>query len=346
MLTRFKNELTFPAKHLPVLGALRGLAILMVIFAHFTGNGKLFWGTSLPINLGRYGVEIFFAISGYLMGGILFCKKQEIKIFYCRRFSRIMPALFLYLTFVWAYHISMGYSPGEIPFISTWLLFSNYLLSSDLSVLHRDFAHVWSLCIEEHSYMLLSLIAVISRKWWANDLIKILFVAILFMAIGVVYSVVLEMDYREAYWRTECRAASIFMAAFIAVSLQRNTSHSWNGNWVIGAGALLFALIFNASYFPDALKYTIGSILTSVAVCSLARAEVRWTLVKPIITLLCYIGLISYSLYLWQQFFSAKYHGIWNYIAIIACIIVAALSFIFVEQPMRRKINSFFFRKG
>ena len=75
-IARFFTELTLPSGHYPTLGALRGVAMLMVVFAHFTGNGARLFGEPLPINVGRYGVEIFFAISGYLMGGILFCKKE------------------------------------------------------------------------------------------------------------------------------------------------------------------------------------------------------------------------------------------------------------------------------
>ncbi len=343
----FFAELTFPKGHLPVLGALRGIAILMVVFAHFTGNGKLLFGDPLPVNLGRYGVEIFFAISGYLMGGLLFCKKQQLRVFYVRRFSRIFPALLLYLTLVWACHFSLGAPFEALPFTSTWFFFTNYLLAVDVTFLHRDFGHLWSLCIEEHSYMLLSIIAIITRRFWSKDLKIILFVAVLFMCMGVYYSVILKMDYRESYWRTDARAASIFLASFIAVTMERRTLCQFRASWPIGLISLLMGLVFNASYFPDVVKYTLGSACTAFAVCSLASAQINWEsrTINFSVSLLCFFGLISYSFYLWQQFFSARVNGWMNFAALMICIIVSIFSFVFIEQPARRKINAYFLKK-
>lgn len=344
MIDYIKNELTYPKSHYVTLGALRGIAILMVVFAHFTKNGAIIFGEPLPINLGRYGVEIFFSISGYLMGNILFCKKQALRDFYVRRFSRIVPALVFYLAVVWTYYLLVGYSPEKIPFISTILMFSNYILAADITSLPRSLAHVWSLCIEEHAYILLSLIAIITRRWWSGDLSKILFVTVLFFAIGFYYSVVLEMNYREAYWRTESRAASIFMAAFIGVKLERHSSLIKNGNWTIGLTSFFIALIFSTSYFPDVIKYTLGSVCTAIAVCTLARAQISLKWLKLPISILCFLGLISYSLYLWQQFFSARFHGWYNIAALFICLLCSIFSFVFIEQKCRHKINNHFTR--
>jgi len=66
----------------------RGLAILGVLFDHFV--------TKSGINLGRFGVELFFVLSGRLMAEILFVQKMPLD-FFLRRFSRVYPALFVFV---------------------------------------------------------------------------------------------------------------------------------------------------------------------------------------------------------------------------------------------------------
>jgi|GEM_PF-3598329 peptidoglycan/LPS O-acetylase OafA/YrhL len=65
----------------------RGCAVLAVLIAHF--------GSTKGINLGRFGVELFFALSGRLMAEILFVRATPLSSFFPRRISRVYPALFV-----------------------------------------------------------------------------------------------------------------------------------------------------------------------------------------------------------------------------------------------------------
>src|SRR5438552_18950079 len=75
--------------HIPYLDGWRGLAIVLLLIGHFF---------PVPgINFGAVGVNLFFVLSGYLMGGLLFVDHTPIPKFYRRRIARILPAHLFFL---------------------------------------------------------------------------------------------------------------------------------------------------------------------------------------------------------------------------------------------------------
>jgi peptidoglycan/LPS O-acetylase OafA/YrhL len=134
----------------------RGICILLVIAGHFVpGLGPL----------GSIGVEFFFVLSGCLMAEILIFKRQPIGLFLKRRIARVVPALFFYVlvagTVINAIFLYQGTSPQFLSPAAALLFFHNYL---PLSASVPGFEHTWSLAVEEHGYLLLALIAVISGR--------------------------------------------------------------------------------------------------------------------------------------------------------------------------------------
>src|SRR6185437_5220298 len=77
----------------PYLDGWRGLAILLVLIAHY-------WHVRVPV-IGRMGVDLFFVLSGLLMSHILFEKRMPIAKFYRRRISRILPVFLLFVATAW-----------------------------------------------------------------------------------------------------------------------------------------------------------------------------------------------------------------------------------------------------
>ncbi len=142
---------------LPGLDTLRALAIVAVMLFHL-------W-LLLPISLfpvarfGWMGVDLFFVLSGYLIGLQVLRpytrgERPSLLEFYRRRIYRILPAylfvLFLYFTF-------SGWRESEgISSLWQFLTFTENLFV-DYSV-HQAFSHVWSLCVEEHFYLVLPLL--------------------------------------------------------------------------------------------------------------------------------------------------------------------------------------------
>ena len=154
---------------LPGLDSLRALAILAVIFYHLTIFGELPMRI-LPVSyFGGMGVDLFFVLSGFLIGqqlfgGYLCGGSPSVLAFYRRRAWRILPAyltvLALYL-FVPAWREWHGTGPAAMAPAWKFLTFTmNFGFSFD----QRAFSHAWSLCIEEHFYLVLPLITALFMR--------------------------------------------------------------------------------------------------------------------------------------------------------------------------------------
>ena len=88
-VTTSASDAVAKVQHVPVLDAWRGTALVLLFIGHF-----------FPIyrwDCGALGVELFFVLSGFLMGKILFVRKTPLKTFYQRRISRIFPAAYVFL---------------------------------------------------------------------------------------------------------------------------------------------------------------------------------------------------------------------------------------------------------
>ncbi len=157
---------------IPELDGLRGLAILIVLLYHFIhANARaecsgLLRGIGAIFGLGWSGVDLFFVLSGFLIGGILLDSKNSaryFRTFYLRRLHRIIPIYFLWLTVfaVVAFVVSqwlpanLGFSLEKPRVIFVYVLF----LQNLVNLQHSDFswfwlAALWSLAVEEQFYLL------------------------------------------------------------------------------------------------------------------------------------------------------------------------------------------------
>lgn len=141
-----------PKKHIANLDLIRAIAILMVLFYHIVQwiPNQPKWLISLT-DPGEYGVQLFFVLSGFLVGGLYFHEKSKFGRVDCRKFitrriTRTMPPYFIVL----AVSYLGAYVFGREPFDLTYLVFfQNYLTEIPF------FMVSWSLCVEEHFYALL-----------------------------------------------------------------------------------------------------------------------------------------------------------------------------------------------
>ena len=141
----------------PGLDLLRAIAIVIVVIYHSAG-----FGFKLPYDWHRFGwvgVDLFFALSGYLIGGQLLTQLQErngIRFgrFYARRALRILPT---YLAIVGVYFCFPSWREQTV-ISPLW----KYLLSVQNIDLRSGtaFSHAWSLAVEDQFYLLLPLILV------------------------------------------------------------------------------------------------------------------------------------------------------------------------------------------
>src|ERR1700674_4975966 len=140
------------ANRIPELDGIRGIAILLVLISHF-GAPRAPW---LPLKhfmeLGWYGVDVFFALSGFLITGILLDSREGpdyFKRFYLRRALRILPIYYAYLAIYLTAASIRGVGPSQIS--SLWYVF--YLANwRDIALQPNLLLHFWSLCVEEQFY--------------------------------------------------------------------------------------------------------------------------------------------------------------------------------------------------
>jgi peptidoglycan/LPS O-acetylase OafA/YrhL len=148
------------------LDTLRALAIVFVMLYHLSLQGLL-PTVILPVaRVGWAGVDLFFVLSGFLIGSQLLKPyltggRPSISDFYIRRAYRILPAFFVVLLlyrFMPLWREAPGPFAGWQYATFTW----NLLLLGYPE--HRAFSHVWSLCVEEHFYLLFPLLLLLLMR--------------------------------------------------------------------------------------------------------------------------------------------------------------------------------------
>jgi len=327
---------TVPHGRIASLDGWRGIAILLVLLGHFY---PVSW-----INLGIFGVEFFFVLSGRLMAQILFLNKFPLPEFFFRRATRILPAL---ICFVGIY-IGVAAIIGE-PFAlspvwgaSAVTFTLNYLM---VFTGHRTgfFDHIWSLCVEEHAYFLLGLIVLFFGRPARRAVLVVGGLALLMMANGLISSLILHQNPEMVYYRSDVHVASVFISAAVFLFLRSQMDAAWLKR--IALPLFLVSLTAGIWLSSEAssleIMFTAGTFCLAVAVAlvDIAAKPVAAAFANPVLTR---FGLWSYSIYLWQQpFYKADefYPGytIWFLAVSLVC---GVASYYLVERPMRRGLNA------
>jgi peptidoglycan/LPS O-acetylase OafA/YrhL len=304
-------------ERLEYLDGWRGLAILMVLIAHFT-----------PIRgivLGRFGVDLFFVLSGLLMSRILFEQRMPIGLFYRRRISRIIPAfvLFVVLAVLIFGHTSAAELLSLLTFTRTYLPLHDPIWDRSSVV-----GHLWSLNVEEHCYMLLALIAVFTALRARVGSVLLGLSALTLAAVG------LHLRFGHdptGSWsiNTECAATGLLASAGY-----RAIVHWRPPLWAVPL-AILSALACYISVAPWYASVAFSPFLLAFAVNHVDTSPLRRVLE---VRALGVLGLISYSVYLWQQPFykyPLPYH-----LGLVGALATGAASFYLLESPLRRWLNA------
>ena len=186
-------------RHMPALDGVRGLAILMVMFHHFTiinPVSGIEHALASAAAMGRYGVDLFFVLSGCLITGILIDgrdKPHYFKTFYTRRVLRIFPLYYLLVAITFmavppatrllspdqARTVNAFLNPGDWPWFVGFA--SNFLIAIRDKYTNGILDASWSLAIEEHFYIVWPavVLAIVSLRRLRHVCIAILIAALL-----------------------------------------------------------------------------------------------------------------------------------------------------------------------
>ncbi|HEX8613390.1 MAG TPA: acyltransferase [Telluria sp.] len=324
-----------PAAHpayVPALDGWRGMAIGLLLVGHFM---------PLPgINLGRVGVSLFFVLSGMLMARLLFIDKVAIGHFYRRRISRIIPAHLAFIILTSLAWMALGLPIALSEILPPLFFFNNYVVSSAV-----QFGHIWSLSVEEHSYIALSLVAIAARAWRRTPLAMLLLTLMLLAMACAAMIIWYQRVYppgQELYvhmLHTETAAYGIVLSAFFCVMFHRRGVPRTHGVAV----PLLLAggVCVHWWSVPPAIAQVLGVGVFALAVNLLPRAAAP---LQALFSLrpLRQLGLWSFSLYLWQQPFYAAClkKALPLPLALLGAAACGIASYYIIEGPARRFLNA------
>jgi peptidoglycan/LPS O-acetylase OafA/YrhL len=335
----------------PDIDALRAVAVLAVVIFHLDRD---------VCPGGFVGVDVFFVISGYLITAQIYQglvgKDFTLKGFYRRRVNRLMPALLVMLAFALFTGLFL-LSPFDLTRLAKsailsatgfsnvylWKEYGNYFYSGTAET---PLLHTWSLAVEEQFYLIWPLVLMalcrMPRRW----LIPVLTVSLLlFIAVsefGVRYAT------SAAYFLLPSRFFEPLTGALLAVIVANLDSRRF-GTALLSAcgiaGLLMIAwscaMLTEATLFPgfNALPATVGTALVVIGGLNRNSVSFKTLAIRPLV----FIGVISYSIYLWHWPIIAylTYYGIKldtaGALAVLVCTLVLGwASWRFVETPFRR----------
>lgn len=322
------------AARLVFLDGWRGLAILLVLAGHFA--------QFLPHTVAPAGVELFFVLSGRLMADILIVRRHKLPSFIARRAARILPALFCYVLVLFVVMcIAMGpdsFGRVGLGAAAAAMFFENYLPGSAVV---SAYEHTWSLAVEEHSYLLLAGLALAVARDRKAAMIAALALAALALLNGVRLRAESLEDAQYLYWRTDVRAASILLA-FGAFLWAQDFFRSSRSAWWRWASPFCFVAGLALLVLADApVRFSAGTALLAIAVATLDVADARFRRLFEA-RALTWLGIVSFSVYLWQQpFFLSVLNGGPAVPAIAGSFVFALASFHWIEKPARARLNAY-----
>jgi peptidoglycan/LPS O-acetylase OafA/YrhL len=306
---------------IPSLDGLRAISILLVILGHLASRHQIPW--SFWSNYSNTGVRIFFVISGYLITQILLREQHktstiDLKAFYLRRAFRIFPAAFVFIGILGAveWHQLHWYEVGAAVFY-----LSNFGFKP-----RWFFGHLWSLSVEEQFYLLWPGVLRSRRTWAVVILLGLIALAPCFIAL--LYHLHAP---QEIFLTSPAVADSISIGCLLAIFANRMPKLPSVSPWIFLPIVVLVPLYpANTSVMLFLLRPIMNLAIAGLLLFAVQRPP--WFLnVEPV----CWVGRMSYSLYLWQQpfCFSPTIAVAYSPWLSLGC---ACASYYLVEQPMLR----------
>ena len=305
------------------LDVLRGVAILLVLCRHtvlpWSDAGVLRHIMRCLYCLGWTGVDLFFVLSGFLIGGLLFTEIKKtgqlnVKRFLIRRGFKIWPAYLVYIAFVFVLLIhqkSLG-----VAWNAVW---PNLIHLQNYFIVEYGRGHTWSLAVEEHFYLLLPfflLLVIPSRRAsGAMPAIPITAVGLILICtlLRIFINPHLELRWEKVIAPTHMRIDSLFFGVMLAyfyhvhpAGLARFARHRW---LLILAGLALISPMAFIDQLNSPFVFTVGLTMLYLGYGAILLAFVHTkpgdgllgkAIASRIAAVVAWIGVFSYSIYLWH----------------------------------------------
>lgn len=337
-----------PISPMPYRGdidGLRAVAVLAVVLYHF----------GFPLRGGFVGVDVFFVISGFLIGGILWREYDAtgriwLKHFYIRRFRRLAPAFFTTVlvtgAVAWAVLLPFEFREYGKAAIASTLYLSNVLFFRQAGYFdtvseEKPLLHTWSLAVEEQFYVFLPLAILLLARWrWG--LIGALVAA---WALSLAACIALTpVSPTATFYLFPFRAWEMLSGVLLAI-WGHQTNRQWRGHALLSWAGLALVLA-SVVLIPAGLAFpgllAILPVAGTLLLLSSGTGENRINrlLTQPVMH---FFGVISYSLYLWHWpvytlssylrdgYANLAEAALWAALSVA----LAWLSWRFIENPVR-----------
>ena len=364
---------------IPELDGLRGIAIGLVLIQHYfvvhtsVRAGGLAARLQSPLRLAWTGVDLFFVLSGFLIGGILLDARRStnyFQVFYRRRFFRIIPlyACCVATTFIASRFASIAYSnewswlfAGRLPWLPYCLFVQNFWMAHHNAIGVFPLAVTWSLAVEEQFYLSLPLLV---RLLNTRLLVRTL-------AAGIIMAPILRMLLYQLwplhtyawYMLMPCRADALLFGVLAAIIIR---DERWSSIIVRRGWALKFIVLpvllsgivvlnHKAAGIGDYLMLSVGytwiaTFYTCIILCvyiwrdGLIAAAIRLSPLR-------WLGAIAYGAYLVHEAVLGVSYGLFSSLpprasnlpqlgitlaALCLTLVICKLSWELFEKPLVR----------
>jgi peptidoglycan/LPS O-acetylase OafA/YrhL len=322
-------------RSVPSLDGLRAVSIGFVLLAHLTGTRN--FPSVLAPGLGEFGVRIFFVISGFLITTILLKELSKtghisLPLFYFRRALRLFPASYSLIAVVAvlaAMHLT-SLDRWDLAFAISYTM--NYHDPRGWPL-----GHLWSLAIEEQFYLLWPVMLRFLGPKRATCLLLVVLTAAPFLRLTSVY---VGPWFNFLIWSDSLATGCLLALMRERLSANPTYSRILTSRWFV----FIPIIALSADYVPfTKIQWLIGETTMNLAIA----LSIDWAIrnadgaVGKFLNLpsVSFVGVLSYSLYLWQQIFLNRYSSspLCTFpINLVLTFAVALGSYLFIEVPSLR----------
>lgn len=372
-------------QRIPELDGLRGLAILLVLVFHYITQEGVQPAGSVPallqriVIMGWTGVDLFFVLSGFLIGGILMDVRNSpsyFETFYCRRFFRIVPIYYLWiLTYIAVVGLAGGLltrlsnsgirPPLDLGIAAHFLFLQNVIPITLFGIAGAWFGHLWSLAVEEQFYLVAPVVVRFTAERALRWILGAVIVCVPVLRISLLYVAHMQASAVTTlvFSRADALAIGMLAAALTRgvtplLSVERNTGkfHALLVALSLGVVALWFYAPQSSTIGMQSIGYTWMAAFYVVILLLAVGNQQGWIAGVFRIRWLRELGIVSYCVYIIHIVVNVVLHAVVLHkapristpkgavLTALAAFVTYALakgSWILFEAPLQRRGHAF-----
>ncbi len=316
------------ARRIQQLDVLRGVAVLMVMGYHFPwhpNRAGIFWPVDgLFHRIGLSGNDLFFVLSGFLIGGLLFREIRttgglDVKRFLVRRMLKIWPSYYVLVLFTVVLRLVTSGGDAALTFrelAPNIFHYQNYKHTTEM------LPHTWSLAIEEHFYLVLPFLLLVMARFTRNPRraipgVPFTMIAIFLVCFSLGTWTINRLSLSPNWWQaTHLRAHQLMFGVLIAYFYHYYPERlaraaRWPALLVLTALVMLGLIAFRlgtsfhigslrVSIYWEALTLAYACLLLGCLYADPAKSLLGRLLAGSAGRGLAWVGVYSYPIYLWH----------------------------------------------